>query len=109
MAEHTPRPWEFYITSAGTLTITAQDRQVVIATMGSVKPGWLKLEERIANGQLQAAAPELLAACEASEAEEDHFRNCDTCCEIWCDEMVGLHELAQAMRRNAITKARGKT
>ena len=96
MSEHTPSPWDFHTTSAGTHAVTADDRQIHIATFGW--SGSSDTDTSVANGVLAAAAPDLLAACEAMlDASDGAFEDCD------CGECETVRQATAA-----IAKARGE-
>jgi hypothetical protein len=60
------------------------------------------------DGELFAASPDLLAACEASEVFWDHYINCSYCKGVtFCgDAMILASDMTQ-VRKAAIAKARG--
>lgn len=115
MAEHTPGPW--VVIDAEPL-VCPHCEQVVDHTIRVVAParcheiGQIEEvgEETAGNAALIAAAPELLAACEAEEAVDRHWHECEECDSsegCGCDELCRLVDVARDMRRAAIAKAGG--
>lgn len=68
-------------------------------------------EENIANAQLMAFAPELLAALEADEAFFAHWDDCTPCAQRgeMCGKAKELYNTAQDLRLPLIVKIRGET
>jgi hypothetical protein len=57
---------------------------------------------------LIVASPDLYAACEAQEEHDEHFLDCDTCCDgTFCETGAELSYQAQKIRAAALAKARG--
>lgn len=92
MSKHTKGKWE---DNDGDIVVKVQDNWPIIAIVQYVKT----MAETRANAQLIAAAPDLLAACKAIQAEmgqPDYPTH------------TGMALLAMEKVRNAIKKAEGK-
>jgi hypothetical protein len=99
---HTPGPWAYeqWPDSGGF------PRPVVVA-QGSRAVACVSREDGYANARLIAAAPDLLAACEAQSAAVEHEGRCVECFSGVCAEGHRLRYRAAELRGVALAKARG--
>ena len=96
MAEHTPGPWEW------------DDIGYLVRPDGAALFDSTGLATE-ADHALIAAAPDLLAACEAHGEVADHRRVCQKCGpEHYCWTALALLQRAWQMTEPAIAKARSK-
>jgi len=107
---HTPGPWKFRKHLGGEEgEVIAQDVRfdtdfLYIAEIF----GHYQDDECAANGRLIAAAPDLLAACEADQAFWQHYLNCPRCTgTFFCHEAANLMIEARKLRVVAIARAKG--
>lgn len=101
----TPGPWTVHLRNGAEYTSIMDSRGNSV--------GSAYCENQPGNAALMAAAPDLLAACEAQDAVEKHFGSCHQCGvklfsgEVWhCSEYGRLASDARRLRQDAIAKAR---
>lgn len=94
--QHTPGPWNWYEhdknRASAPVKVETRDRVIADVTWCGVEGG----AERIANARLISAAPDLLAALEAVEADYMDRGDC------------ALHTKIGTVIRNALSKAKGE-
>jgi len=112
-AKHTPGPWAAKHTTGAGWSVkmakprpdyTEPDPVCSMAWWQFDKPGIIDDEISGANAKLIAAAPDLLAACEACIAA-DEMANADG---TLGDDMVAAYDAAIAAAKAAIAKAKGE-
>lgn len=75
MAKHTPGPWEYGQNAKGQMRVfDASGWEIVRALSGNHYTRIVPKDEVAANAKLIAAAPDLLAACEATVRYDDAIR-----------------------------------
>jgi hypothetical protein len=113
MAEHTPGPWESHDVTddqdadCGNWVVEIPEtpgNTVIRLWFGDMESN---TGEDIANANLVAAAPDLLAALEANLAGMSHVQQ-HGCQKNACSERRRLAELASTLVNAAIAKARGE-
>ena len=122
MSEHTPGPLSVVGPSrggssyddGGDYAIVDAHNKIIGEASRLVGPGG-ETRPALENARLWAAAPDLLAACEAEEAKLEHFAKCgewptcfsDECGGGPCDIGTRLMHNARQLRQAAIAKAKG--
>jgi len=102
MKEHTPGPWDEMVIGRDNQFIEIENKDQSICTVLNFDTD----ENMFANACLIAAAPDLLAACEAIDAELMHLEASDLALFYQIED-----EMADVIikMRQAIAKARGET
>jgi hypothetical protein len=107
MTKHTPGPWELIWEDGKYGVIGAQTEKKLVAIVGNNPDDGLN-DIRKANAALIAAAPDMLAALEATEEYVQMLA-------LWIDGSVALDVLenkynhTQLLRQTAIAKAKGES
>ena len=112
MGEHTPGPWEWHRTDDAlnddeAYFLKSKCGLVVLDALHENEVGPF-ISSSTANLRLIAAAPDLLAACEAEEAIGEHIRICATCQvdSYQCGTRTDLFLEARRLRRAALAKTK---